>query len=198
MTLSHDEGRAARRTPSIHPLDTNELRDDLRAVLDPRAERLGYVGEFFRTAAHDTDALLAFMAFTDALRSTLATDLTEVIALTVARRLGNDYELNQHERLCLARGFDREWVGEVTALTPETTALLTLAQRQVQILTLAVIARHGHNVEQELDAVVNEAGDRVAVAVLLTIGRYVTHAFFVNALELAPPVSSIFSKGTGL
>jgi hypothetical protein len=32
------------------------------------------------------------------------------------------------------------------------------------------------------------------MAVLLVIGRYVTHSLVVNALALAPPVESIFAE----
>ena len=64
----------------------------------PRVERLGYLGEFFQCAANVPDALLAFDVFTAALKRALPDRVTEVVALTVATRLGNAYERHQHER----------------------------------------------------------------------------------------------------
>jgi len=42
---------------------------------------------------------------------------------------------------------------------------------------------------------VEAIGPERAAAVLLLVGRYLTHAIFVNSLELAPPVGSIFTDG---
>lgn len=172
-------------------LQASELRPDLRDALAARIERLGYLGEFFRLAAHEPDVLLAFMTFTDALKSALPPDRTELIALTVARRLGNAYEQHQHERLCIALGFEREWVMEVLRLEPVSAHAMTVEQRRLQSLTIAVINRNGHGVTQELAEVVELMSPRTVVAALLTIGRYVTHSYFVNAFELQPPVSSM-------
>jgi hypothetical protein len=55
---------------------------------------------------------------------------------------------------------------------------------------VGVLERHGHGVDTELDAVIDAVGPAAAVAVLMLIGRYVTHALMVNALALAPPVPS--------
>jgi hypothetical protein len=71
-------------------------------------------------------------------------------------------------------------------------AELDATDRAVQTLALTVLARGGHRVGAELDAVVDTLGAAAATAVLLLIGRYVTHGLVVNALALAPPVASIF------
>ena len=55
--------------------------------------------------------------------------------------------------------------------------------------------RGGSGVSRELEAVVDRVGAELAVGVLLVIGRYVAHAAFVNALEIRPPVPSIFEDG---
>jgi hypothetical protein len=63
----------------------------------------------------------------------------------------------------------------------------------VQRLALAMLERHGHDVHAELEQVVDALGQQPAMAVLLSIGRYVTHSLVVNALALRPPVASIFA-----
>lgn len=55
--------------------------------------------EFFAVAGHQPAALLAFHELTEALKRPLSSELTEVVALTAAAELGNDYERSQHERL---------------------------------------------------------------------------------------------------
>ena len=69
-------------------------------------------------------------------------------------------------------------------------------ERAVQRLALAVVERNGHDVEPELEAVIDCIGHKQAMAVLFLIGRYVMHAYIVNALDLAPPVPSIFAETT--
>jgi hypothetical protein len=66
-------------------------------------------------------------------------------------------------------------------------------EQSVQRLALAVIERRGYDVEKELADVVGRLGQEQAMAILFLIGRYVTHAYIVNALQLAPPVPSIFA-----
>lgn len=174
----------------IERLEIHQLPDDLRAALAPRVERLGYLGEFFRCTAHQPDVLRSFMAFTDDLKAALPDELTEVVALTVAATTGNDYERHQHERLCLRLGFDEAWVSAVLACAPPQAEPLAEGERAVQELTLALLAHHGHGVAAELDRVIDALGPAAAVAVLMLVGRYLTHALVVNALELAPPVAS--------
>ena len=174
----------------IPRLAMQDLSPALGDALRPRVERLGYLGEFFRCAANAPEALLAFHRFTEALKEALPTRATEVIALTVATRLGNAYERHQHEQLCRRSGWSTEWVRTVEALQP--TDLHDDRERAVQRLVLAVLDRQGHGVQAELDAVTDALGAAGAVAVLFSIGRYVTHSLMVNALALEPPVASIF------
>jgi alkylhydroperoxidase family enzyme len=173
----------------IPRLPFDALRPDVADMLRPRIERLGYLGEFFRCAAHQPAALTSFMAFTDDLKHALPDRITEVVALTVSTELGSAYERHQHERLSIRLGFGEAWVREVEARDPDG-ATFTDAERCVQALTLAVVRRHGHGTAAELGRVVAAIGHEQAIAVLMLIGRYVTHAFMVNALELAPPVAS--------
>jgi alkylhydroperoxidase family enzyme len=174
----------------IRRLEMGDLPPALAEVLRPRVERLGYLGEFFQCAAHVPDALLAFDVFTAALKRALPDRISEVVALTVATRLGNAYERHQHERLCRRMGLGEAWIEAVERLEPDG---LEGGERMVQRLALAMLERHGHDVHAELEQVVDALGQQPAMAVLLSIGRYVTHSLVVNALALRPPVASIFA-----
>ena len=94
-------------------LSLKEMTPALQESLRPRVERLGYLGEFFQCAAHQPQALMSFMSFTEDLKQALPDNLTEVVALSVATLMGNAYERVQHERLSLKLGFSRDWVREV-------------------------------------------------------------------------------------
>ena len=55
-----------------------------------------------------------------------------------------------------------------------------------------MIRSHGKASAADLDTVTTTLGTQAAVAILLLVGRYVTHSLVVNALDLEPPVPSIF------
>jgi alkylhydroperoxidase family enzyme len=178
---------------AIPRLEMNELAPALISRLQPRVRRLGYLGEFFKCVGHQPQALAAFIDLTDALKEALPDRITEVVALTVASLCQNPYERHQHERLSEKLGFGREWIASVMALQPDAGSL-SPAEMVVQRLTLASLRDHGHGVSAEVAEVVASIGPDRAIAVLMLIGRYATHALIVNALELAPPVASIFSQ----
>ncbi len=176
----------------IPRLEMADLAPQVQATLAARVKRLGYLGEFFKCSGHNPDVLVSFMEMTEALKEALPDKLTEVGALTVAGAMGNAYERNQHERLSEKLGFGLDWVAAVNRLDPGTEGPLTADERAVQQLTLDVVGRKGHHVEDDLDALIDRVGPEQAMAVLFLIGRYVMHAYVVNALNLAPPVPSIF------
>lgn len=176
-------------------LEFDQLAPDLAAYLEARVKRLGYLGEFFKCAGHQPQALLSFMEFTEASKEGLPKKLTEVIALTVAGWMGNSYERNQHERLSVRTGFGREWVAAVNALAPEDQDLLGADEKALQRLVLTLLDSKGHAAGESFDAMVATAGPQQAVAALMVAGRYVVHALIVNTLGLAPPVPSIFEDG---
>ena len=176
----------------IPRLALDQLAPALAARLKPRVERLGYLGEFFQCAAHQPAALAAFVEFTEASKQGLDENLVELIALTAATRLGNDYERHQHERLSVRLGLGREWVAAVERCEP---AALSDREAIVQRYVLRAIDMHGHGVSDELAAVVEALGPEPAVAVMMVLGRYLVHALIVNSLGLAPPVPSIFEDG---
>lgn len=172
------------------PLSEAELPPELAAVLRPRIDRLGYLGEFFRYGAYQPKALMSFMQFTEDLKEALPDKLTEDIALSVGRLMDNAYELVQHERLSLKKGFGEQWIREVLSLQAQKTETLSVEEALVQRLVIAVLTRKGKNSASELDAVIQAIGPARAIAVLMLVGRYVTHALIVNTLDLTPPVAS--------
>src|ERR1043165_7378046 len=176
----------------IPRLQMNELAPNVQETLAARVKRLGYLGEFFKCSGHNPDVLVPFMEMTEALKEALPDRLTEVGALTVAGLMGNAYERHQHERLSEKLGFGREWIAAVNTLDPNRSEPLSQDERAVQRLALAVVKRQGKKVEAELDAVIDHIGHEQAMAVLYLIGCYVMHAYVVNALDLKPPVPSIF------
>lgn len=181
-------------TASIPRLALSDMPPDLSEALRPRVERLGYLGEFFRCAAHQPQALLSFVRFTEDLRAALPDAITEVVALAVASAMRNDYERHQHERLARKLGFPDEWIRAASAPAGAGEHALAPAERAAKALALALLERRGHGVEAELAAVVQASGAAAAVAILLLVGRYATHALMVNALALEPPVPSIFAE----
>ncbi len=176
-------------------LGLDELAPELAEKLRPRVERLGYLGEFFACAGHQPAALAGFVDFTEALKQALPARLTQLIALSVAGELGNDYERNQHERLALRLGLSRAWIAAVNERDPDHASAFDATDRAAQALALAVVRRSGRDVAGELAEVVERVGAEQAVGVLFVIGRYVAHALFVNALGIRPPVPSIFEDG---
>ena len=174
----------------IPRLEYEELRPDLAEMLKPRVERLGYLGEFFKCAGRQPQALMSFMRFTEDLKHALPNRLTEVVSLTVATVYENSYERVQHERLSLKLGFGENWVHGVISLKADGSGGMSEPEILAQKLTLAVIERRGHNTNAELEAVIRAVGAEQAIAILMLIGRYITHALIVNSLSLTPPVPS--------
>jgi hypothetical protein len=180
---------------SLPRLELADFPAALSASLEPRVKRLGYLGEFFKCAAHQPRGLAAFMEFTQACKDGLPDRLVEVIALTCTVWMGNDYERNQHERLSVRLGFGRDWVAAVSALTPDGDSVLSDEERRVQRLTLTVLNSRGKAAGASFEEVLRSLGPRLAMAILMVIGRCVAHGLIVNTLELEPPVPSIFEDG---
>jgi alkylhydroperoxidase family enzyme len=158
----------------------------LQERIAAQVARLGYVGGFFGLAAHQPAALHAFVDFTEALKDALPFRLTEVVALTVAATLGNDYELDQHLRLCRARGQEEAWIAAVLAEGTAGTGELTATE--VAVARLARTCARGADGAPELAALVADQGPETAVAVLLLAGRYVAHATVSRAFGLRSPI----------
>ena len=176
----------------IPRLEFEQLAAPLREQLGARVKRLGYLGEFFKCAGHQPALLGPFMTMTEAFKKVLPERLVEVGALTVAGVMRNEYERNQHERLSFRLGFGKDWIADVNRLDPDRAAQMSAAEKSVQRFAIALIERKGSGVDAELDAMIDAIGPEAAMAVMFLVGRYVTHAFIVNALALAPPVKSVF------
>lgn len=179
----------------IPRLERDAMAPALVEYLGPRIKRLGYLGEWFRCAGHAPEVLLAFLKFTDALKDALPLKVSEAIVLTEATVLKNGYEKNQHERLSVRSGFGRDWVAEVERLSPDTAALMTLGERAAQRYVLAALAGDLPRTRTAFDALSAHFSPGEAIAILMLVGRYWTHALGVNTLDLAPPVPSIFEDG---
>jgi alkylhydroperoxidase family enzyme len=177
---------------TIPKLSFDELPESIAALLEPKYRRLGYLGEFFARTAHQEAALKAFIEFTDAAKGALTDDVVELIALTVATMKDVDYEKNQHERLSLKLGLTREWVADVERLAPDSASELSATQRTVQCFVIAAVRNDGRGVSDLLGAVVASLGHENAVAVLMVMARYTSHAIIVNSLAIQAPVASIF------
>lgn len=181
-------------TAAVPRIAYEDLPPALQEAFAARYRRLGYLGEFFRATAHQPDALLAFNAFTEALKESVPSELVEAVALTCATWMDNKYERHQHERLSVRKGYGREWVAEVERLDPDAADLsedVKAAQRYV----LAALTSRGHSAGPAVQALVAQIGVENAVGVMFLQARYVGHALIVNSLGIAPPVPSIFEDG---
>ena len=180
------------------PIPRIELEDfppEVSERLAPRVKRLGYLGEFFKCAAHQPEALAAFIDFTESGKGSLPPNMVELIALTVSSWTKNGYERNQHERLSVRLGLGRDWVQAVNALAPDTQTALSEEERRLQELVLCVLESNGHDAPAMFEDHVARYGAEQAMAILMVIGRYAVHGLIVNTLALKPPVPSIFDDG---
>ena len=187
--------------PAVPPIGIDRLPEPLATVLRPRVERLGYLGEFFQRTAHQPGALLAFHGFTEAAKQALGPGLTELVALTLATELGNDYERHQHERLSVRSGRGRAWVAAVERCQPADAALLDQQERLAQAVALAAVRdagpARGRQLRPLVDGYAGRYGAAAAVALLFVVGRYLAHTVVVDALGIEPPVPSVFEDGFG-
>lgn len=188
---------------SLHPIDFADLEPALQDALRPRFERLGYLGDFFRVMAHQPAALLHFDRFTEESKRALGPAHAELVALTAATRLGNDYERHQHERLAVALGLSTVWVADVERLVPDDLhTRLDETERAIQAFVLAAIdtlvppvpGSRATASAESFGGVVELVGDAEAAAVALLAARFVGHALVSRACALTPPVPSIFAE----
>jgi alkylhydroperoxidase family enzyme len=180
----------------IPRLEMEQLPENLATYLEPRVKRLGYLGELFKCAGNAPDVILQFMHFTDSLKDALPHRLTELGALTVAGYMQNDYERNQHERLSIKLGFSKEWVAQVNTLLADDSNELEQVERVAQRYALAALRSRGLEAGAEFEALAALLPPSQAMAFVMLVGRYVTHAMIVNTLGLKPPVPSIFERAS--
>jgi hypothetical protein len=174
-----------------------DLDPQLAEVLRPKVERLNYLGEFFQCTGHQPRALMSFHRLTEDLKEALPDNLTELVALTIAVSMENEYERVQHERLALKLGFSEYWVREVITLRAKEAGELATDEVLVQKFVLAVLDRDGHDTTTEFESVIKTIGYKDAMALVMLTGRYVMHALIANCLALKPPVSSPIGTPSG-
>ena len=80
-------------------------------------------------------------------------------------------------------------------LDPDPQIALSVAEKCIQRFVIAALERDGHDTEALLDSVADTLGHARAVAILMVMGRYTTHAIMVNSLGIKAPVPSIFEDG---
>ena len=173
-------------------LEIEQMDPRLREALAARVARLGYLGEFFKVAALQPDCLLAFMQLTDALKQAVPDRLGELVTLAVTSATGNEYERNQHERLCERLGYERSWIAAAGGRGSGPSPLSPVEQAVFR-LALSALRKDGRELSRELSDVVEAIGPAQTVAVLLLIGRNWAHGLVANALGFQPPVASIFA-----
>jgi alkylhydroperoxidase family enzyme len=174
----------------VDPIPFDALDDELRSLLAPRVERLGYLGAFFQLAAHQPDALAGFIRFTEALKAALPWRLVEIAALTVAGETENDYERVQHERLALKLGMAEAELAAVLAgevVEPSFSA----AEVATHELALNCARRIGRDGEALFVALRDATDQDTAVGVLLVCSRYLAHANFVNTMGIGLPEEAV-------
>lgn len=174
---------------AIEPIPFSRLSPELQAMLGPRVERLGYLGEFFQFGGYQPDALAGFVRFSESLKDALPWELVEVVALTIAAATGNAYERVQHERLALRLGMTERQVHDLLegdAGAPDFSP----AQVATAALARCCVRSGGRACAEPFAELRREVDDETAIGVLLLCGRYVAHAAVANTLELAPPVES--------
>src|ERR1051325_6062934 len=141
------------------------LSEDLKAELEEKYRRLGYLGEFFQVSAHQPEALFHFHRFTEALKEALPQNLVELLALTLSTWSGNAYERVQHERLALKYELAEKWIRAVEQLDPDAANVLSDEERAVQRLALAMANSQGRDAREALSACAPYCDAQRAVAI---------------------------------
>jgi hypothetical protein len=114
--------------------------------------------------------------------------VTEIIALTIASRSGNEYERVQHERLALKLGMTE---GEVAAIVGGRALAESEQFSETECvaaeLATCVVSAGGRGCPTAYARLETLEGSAVAVACLMTAARYLAHATMANTWALRPP-----------
>ncbi len=171
-----------------------DFEPGLKESLRPKVERLGYCGEIWQIGANVPKSMLSFANLTEDLKVEMPAKIVELVALTVAGVMGNVYERNQHEHLADKLGYGRDWIAAVNKLEGDAATVLSEEERKIQKFVIAAIYRRGMDCKALFEDMARLVGPKTATGILISVGRCITHAIFVNTLELEPPVTSIFGK----
>jgi hypothetical protein len=89
-------------------------------------------------------------------------------------------------------GFSPEWLNAVLSLdASDNGQVLTHTEHSVRQLAISVVKHGGRNTSREFQAVIEAVGVQQAIAVLMLISRYMSHAVMVNTLDLPPPALAV-------
>lgn len=176
----------------------DELPDTLRAQLEAKVARLGYLGEFFAVAAHQPEALSGFITFTEALTGALDLRSANVIALAIAHAAGSDYERCQHEQFCVRAGLDPTWIRAAELGPAPGESPLLPDEEELRRLAIALFERSHHAARGHLERLIARRGVSFGVGALLLAARYIAHATVIATVGITAPVPSIFEhQGDG-
>ena len=87
-----------------------------------------------------------------------------------------------------SRAWSRVLDHGVLSLGESANGAMREPELAVQRLVTAVIQRLGDTIPGPNQRVIMLIGHQKAMAILMLIGRYITHAIIVNCLQLEPPV----------
>lgn len=180
-------------------METNVRRIDFAALcetdahaLGPIVERLGYFGEFFQVMANVPGAIGAFLEYTKAVKQPLSDGENEVLALAVCAGMGADYERIQHEQLAQRLGFSLEWIAAASGREGASPAVLSDAERLLRRMVDAFLAGDAMALRPIVAEATQAIGSAQAMGALLQLTRYAGIATLCTALQLEPPVKSVF------
>jgi alkylhydroperoxidase family enzyme len=193
LPYARDRRTVVAAMPTLDPVPLEEMDQELRELLAPRVERLGYLGAFFQFTAHQPDALGHFMRFTEALKDALDWRYVEIIALTISTESRNAYERVQHERLALRLGMSAEEVRTLVA-GQATEELFSRAEVAAADLARCIVCADGRHCHRRFQRLLAETDPATAVAALLSAARYLAHSAISTTLMLEPPVPSPFEE----
>jgi hypothetical protein len=166
-----------------------EMPAELQELLSADTASTGHLGEFFERAAHQPDALIAFCAWTDALRDALPPRLVQTIALTVTTHTRSGTERAQQERAALAVGMTREEVRALERMRAGTCPSFSDEEVAAAALARCLLEDFGCGCESALLRLSRLIGEAATTACLMLAARHVASATMANAWTLRAPAA---------
>jgi alkylhydroperoxidase family enzyme len=142
----------------------------------------------FRVMAHAPEATLGFATQGRALltQTRLDAQWRELVILTVAHRLGSDYEINEHERIAVEVGCSFAKVEALRDNAPESAADI-LSQQELALCRFAVQCVEQRRPAEDVFASVSAfLDDQELVELVLCIAFYQGAALFLEVFDIDP------------
>ena len=178
---------------TVRSLTLEEMTPELREVIEPRVQRLGYLGDFFRYTGHQPQALRAALEYAGVLRQAVPPRLAEIIVLTVSARTRNRYEQVQHEPLAARAGLSHVEIRALVSGAVSACQSFDLADRAAADLAEAAAEGDRQASIHALAALCEHTSAEVGIGALMMAGHYLGFSFVANALPLTLPVESSVS-----